>query len=139
MSNIQTGAERMPHDLSHLRSEERRVGKECRSRWSSDPEKNKRRISVEQWIEALHFADGASPNRQGKPVTRAATAEAADHLVPCAVHGMAKRLQPAKRIDLHFVRVYEHLFFFKQKTAYEVGLGIPAEPLFRSYLRINYV
>src|SRR5438309_9520230 len=69
MSNIQTGAERMPHDLSHLgflagqigrlitisttpviagdsfemdavgalrlsRSEERRVGKECRSRWA---------------------------------------------------------------------------------------------------------
>src|SRR5206468_1246944 len=24
-------------------------------------------------------------------------------------------------------------FFFKQKTAYEIGLGIPAEPLFRSY------
>src|SRR5438445_9224044 len=24
------------------------------------------------------------------------------------------------------------LFFFKQKTAYDVGLGIPAEPLFRS-------
>src|SRR5690606_39881835 len=24
------------------------------------------------------------------------------------------------------------LFFFKQKTAYEFGLGIPAEPLFRS-------
>ncbi|HAO89447.1 MAG TPA: hypothetical protein DCR00_11040, partial [Gammaproteobacteria bacterium] len=22
-------------------------------------------------------------------------------------------------------------FFFKQKTAYEIGLGIPAEPLFR--------
>src|SRR5438477_583622 len=26
------------------------------------------------------------------------------------------------------------LFFFKQKTAYELGLGIPAEPLFRSFL-----
>src|SRR5438270_4230650 len=26
------------------------------------------------------------------------------------------------------------LFFFKQKTAYEIGLGIPAEPLFRSIL-----
>src|SRR5262249_56321708 len=26
------------------------------------------------------------------------------------------------------------LCFFKQKTAYAVGLGIPAEPLFRSYL-----
>src|SRR5690606_39629615 len=25
-----------------------------------------------------------------------------------------------------------NFFFFKQKTAYEVGLGIPAEPLFRS-------
>src|SRR5437762_6284541 len=26
-------------------------------------------------------------------------------------------------------------FFFKQKTAYEIGLGIPAEPLFRSNSR----
>src|SRR5205823_10223510 len=28
-------------------------------------------------------------------------------------------------------------FFFKQKTAYEIGLGIPAEPLFRSMLVLN--
>src|SRR5438093_4340048 len=27
-------------------------------------------------------------------------------------------------------------FFFKQKTAYEIGLGIPAEPLFRSILAL---
>src|SRR5437762_9151799 len=27
---------------------------------------------------------------------------------------------------------YSSFFFFKQKTAYEIGLGIPAEPLFRS-------
>src|SRR5260370_18452714 len=27
---------------------------------------------------------------------------------------------------------YIIIFFFKQKTAYEIGLGIPAEPLFRS-------
>src|SRR5437867_9330805 len=26
------------------------------------------------------------------------------------------------------------VLFFKQKTAYEIGLGIPAEPLFRSHL-----
>src|SRR5262249_58989093 len=26
------------------------------------------------------------------------------------------------------------VFFFKQKTAYDIGLGIPAEPLFRSRL-----
>src|SRR5438128_939143 len=33
------------------------------------------------------------------------------------------------------------IFFFKQKTAYEIGLGIPAEPLFRSerqcFLRVH--
>src|SRR5207253_7393491 len=27
---------------------------------------------------------------------------------------------------------YALFFFFKKKTAYEIGLGIPAEPLFRS-------
>src|SRR5207245_8713795 len=27
-------------------------------------------------------------------------------------------------------------FFFKQKTAYEIGLGIPAEPLFRSGMKM---
>src|SRR5207245_5078686 len=26
----------------------------------------------------------------------------------------------------------DFFFFFKQKTAYDIGLGIPAEPLFRS-------
>src|SRR5207302_2630699 len=29
-------------------------------------------------------------------------------------------------------------FFFKQKTAYEIGLGIPAEPLFRSIPGLSY-
>src|SRR5205823_6951309 len=29
---------------------------------------------------------------------------------------------------------FTFFFFFKQKTAYEIGLGIPAEPLFRSKL-----
>src|SRR4051794_41758068 len=29
---------------------------------------------------------------------------------------------------------YRLFFFFKQKTAYEIGLGIPAEPLFRSFI-----
>src|SRR5260370_26156684 len=28
----------------------------------------------------------------------------------------------------------DFVFFFKQKTAYEIGLGIPAEPLFRSVI-----
>src|SRR5690554_7178002 len=34
-------------------------------------------------------------------------------------------------IDISFSFVF---FFFKQKTAYEIGLGIPAEPLFRSLI-----
>src|SRR5690606_39711661 len=29
--------------------------------------------------------------------------------------------------------LFVFFFFFKQKTAYEIGLGIPAEPLFRSF------
>src|SRR5438105_5787308 len=32
----------------------------------------------------------------------------------------------------------ECCFFFKQKTAYEIGLGIPAEPLFRSLTKLGY-
>src|SRR5207248_4001077 len=34
-------------------------------------------------------------------------------------------------VDTEFI-ISEPVFFFKQKTAYEIGLGIPAEPLFRS-------
>src|SRR5690554_7767328 len=31
------------------------------------------------------------------------------------------------------------IFFFKQKTAYEIGLGIPAEPLFRSNVYVGFL
>src|SRR5262245_62619800 len=38
-----------------------------------------------------------------------------------------------RRVDLRLCAlVLFYFFFFKQKTAYEIGLGIPAEPLFRS-------
>src|SRR5206468_4642477 len=33
---------------------------------------------------------------------------------------------------LRKMMLWYFIFFFKQKTAYEIGLGIPAEPLFRS-------
>src|SRR5437667_6336507 len=33
---------------------------------------------------------------------------------------------------LFVIYFFFFFFFFKQKTAYEIGLGIPAEPLFRS-------
>src|SRR5205823_8274630 len=37
----------------------------------------------------------------------------------------------------HFEQMYAVVFFFfKQKTAYELGLGIPAEPLFRSLITL---
>src|SRR5688572_32593887 len=35
-----------------------------------------------------------------------------------------------------FFFTFVFFFFFKQKTAYEIGLGIPAEPLFRSIILI---
>src|SRR2546428_5158754 len=34
--------------------------------------------------------------------------------------------------DMRYSESGHLVFFFKQKTAYEIGLGIPAEPLFRS-------
>src|SRR5699024_11256914 len=36
------------------------------------------------------------------------------------------------RLLLTRLDVQAFILFFKQKTAYEIGLGIPAEPLFRS-------
>src|SRR5437016_8369547 len=38
------------------------------------------------------------------------------------------------RVHFLFCLLFFVFFFFKQKTAYEIGLGIPAEPLFRSSL-----
>src|SRR5689334_23515126 len=35
------------------------------------------------------------------------------------------------------LNLYGFVFFFKQKTAYEIGLGIPAEPLFRSTFLVS--
>src|SRR5205807_3317512 len=39
---------------------------------------------------------------------------------------------------LIYVFRFIFFFFFKQKTAYEIGLGIPAEPLFRSRVQQTY-
>src|SRR5690242_11784223 len=55
-------------------------------------------------------------------------------LAPC--ERVASRVRegghPRQRMLLAARRV--GVFFFKQKTAYEIGLGIPAEPLFRSFI-----
>src|SRR5437870_4429963 len=75
----------------NMRSEERRVGKECKFRWTADVEKKKKR-----------------------------------RIIPLEVVGADRSLT---RDDDGCRR---GVFFFKQKTAYEIGLGIPAEPLFRS-------
>src|SRR5262245_66234489 len=40
---------------------------------------------------------------------------------------------------LFVVSLLIFFFFFKQKTAYEIGLGIPAEPLFRSVDKTRYM
>src|SRR5436190_34595 len=39
---------------------------------------------------------------------------------------------PKNQCEVVLRLAYRLFFFFKQKTAYEIGLGIPAEPLFRS-------
>src|SRR5699024_11947491 len=49
------------------------------------------------------------------------------------------------RLDLimisvsHSVYILCIVFFFKQKMAYDLGLGIPDEPLFRSLLRLAVI
>src|SRR5438045_8217868 len=54
-------------------------------------------------------------------------------LVPAACGGRAEPAAvPAATAPVALHRADRDFFFFKQKTAYEVGLGIPAEPLFRS-------
>src|SRR5690349_21240834 len=83
------------------RSEERRVGKECRSRWLP-----------------LHGEKEVEDSGVDLPQRFVAAAQ------PVTDPG-AEALQ---------LDVEPTLFFFKQKTAYEIGLGIPAEPLFRSNL-----
>src|SRR5438552_11817887 len=40
-------------------------------------------------------------------------------------------------LRMYFFIFFVFFFFFKQKTAYEIGLGIPAEPLFRSITLLN--
>src|SRR5690349_12195375 len=42
-----------------------------------------------------------------------------------------RQLRTAEGLHRRLAR-HPRVFFFKQKTAYELGLGIPAEPLFRS-------
>src|SRR5688572_22708868 len=54
-------------------------------------------------------------------------------------HRIVKAFGAEEREAGRFREALRHLyrtnmFFFKQKTAYEIGLGIPAEPLFRSLL-----
>src|SRR5690606_40656826 len=41
-------------------------------------------------------------------------------------------IQQVSMTSSTFLYSSRYFFFFKQKTAYEIGLGIPAEPLFRS-------
>src|SRR5438094_2429295 len=43
-----------------------------------------------------------------------------------------RKTESANGVHLEGVASDNRIFFFKQKTAYEIGLGIPAEPLFRS-------
>src|SRR5690349_23166892 len=41
-------------------------------------------------------------------------------------------MQRTRMLHVCSCPIFRVFFFFKQKTAYEIGLGIPAEPLFRS-------
>src|SRR5438874_2120228 len=50
--------------------------------------------------------------------------------------GSSRHLTRRISIKRKWINPKVFVFFFKQKTAYEIGLGIPAEPLFRSLLEV---
>src|SRR5207244_108499 len=45
---------------------------------------------------------------------------------------VTRRMQRTNKHKIKHSAILSNIFFFKQKTTYEFGLGIPAEPLFRS-------
>src|SRR5438445_6016470 len=53
------------------------------------------------------------------------------------LHRLFRERVASGPLFLEFVPPGLFFFFFKQKTAYEIGLGIPAEPLFRSILHLG--
>src|SRR5262249_56209398 len=54
---------------------------------------------------------------------------------PCTYSATALSTRIMRAARQALTRFSILFFFFKQKTAYEIGLGIPAEPLFRSLKR----
>src|SRR5687768_3469134 len=103
------------------RSEERRVGKECRLWWAAQHRPKmapmmSRSGSMCRSCQRSPEAVWTQPSRScGVPVSNAARFKSI----------IADRLAAGSTSSSLF-------FFFKQKTAYDIGLGIPAEPLFRS-------
>src|SRR5438034_929138 len=93
-----------------LRSEERRVGKECRSSGDSQERINNRHHDYDQCLQSVQLLQWNSQVKFNVTVYRNL---------------------PTTRDSIMT------LLFFKQKTAYELGLGIPAEPLFRSWLLVS--
>src|SRR5499425_683972 len=62
---------------------------------------------------------------------------AANRIRVAVAFGQREELGVAPHIEAAAGQLVFAFFFFKQKTAYEIGLGIPAEPLFRSTLILN--
>src|SRR5437016_4805927 len=151
-----------------VRSEERRVGKECRSRWSAYHSKKtprgrrwrrRRRASpptsrsafssdalldltllrpdavAERYPGRAHRLQARRPEppeRRAKPVFDLVEQDAPIERQG-GDRGRDRGLQQPDEADHRPPRRLPfQIFFFKQKTAYEIGLGIPAEPLFRS-------
>src|SRR5437016_4100353 len=85
----------------------------------------------------------------GAPLTQSGIGAASAVLNPRVLNVMnpdarvryltARSRIPADSPTPALVRKSMEFFFFKQKTAYELGLGIPAEPLFRSRKRASKI
>src|SRR4029077_19475028 len=91
-----------PPSLAPRRSEERRVGKECRSRWS--PYHLKKKTEAKQTLKSVK-------ERADHSYTDLREAHSRDHIVS---HLFACVVLVSYSLSFVF------FFFFKQKTAYEI-------------------
>src|SRR5690606_32618472 len=112
-------------------SEERRVGKECRSRWSAcqEREKDQRNYPRRSFLAVIHVPEiklqmlintSYHPNRTHTPKTQKIEISVPQNRFKRNICLFLFRRLQIRRLLPEKQRKRKRFFFFKQKTAYEV-------------------
>src|SRR5690349_11588687 len=113
----------MRHTLgASLRSEERRVGKECRSRWSPDHEKKS--IGLGQSTDLIGLDERRVASAGGRGSANA-SGTGGEEIVAHHRHFFRTSGKTSEARSVIFSQrifdSHDRIFFFKQKTAYEIS------------------